>query len=357
MEADLLRRRLRGVGRRLLAVRTLGGLGWAAAAAVLLAVVAVWLDLLWELPPGARSAALVGTPLAGLLILGAAAWRAGRAGTIQAVAGQLDHAGGAAGRIRAGVDLLAVEAASPLTAGLAALAVADARELADHVPAARVAPVRAAARPFTVFLVLAAAAGTAAAAFPRLAETEWNRFTRPFADQAPFSRIVFRVEPGDTQIVFGQPLDVRATTEGPAVERLSLVLEPGDGLGEEVLPMFAEPGGAGRATVVNLTADARYHEGPLPKGGISGLPGTRVEVWAVSNRPLAGGAVRFTPPGSGPAALAPTSAGGVEVTGAFDLRAAGQARLAVTDADGQESAEAFAFSVSLLTDERPAVRL
>jgi hypothetical protein len=396
VEAELLQQRLRSVGRRLLAVRTLGGFGWGAVAAVVLVFVAVWLDLLWELPPGLRAAALVIAPTIGIVLLLAAVWQARRRGTTDAVARQIDETGGAAGRIRTGVDLVTADRTSPLTAGLAALAVADASELAGRVPTSRVAPVRPAAWPFAGLALLAAVVGVVAAIFPRLAEAEWRRFTNPFGGDAPFSRVIFHVEPGDTQVVYGRPLDVKVTTEGVAVERLSLVLEPADGSGEEVLPMFAEPGGAWRATVANLTADVRYHirahagrsqrfavrvltvpkidavrfrvtppaytnrpayEGPLPKGGLAGLPGARVEVWAASNRPLSGGTLRFTPPSSGPVALTPVSPGGSEVTGSFEIRAAGQLRLKVTDRDGQESADTFTAPIALLTDERPIVRL
>src|SRR5439155_20233212 len=133
-------------------------------------------------------------------------------------------------------------------------------------------------------------------------------------------------------------------------------------------------------TVANLTADAKYHvrahagrsprftvrvltvpriegvrfrvtppaytnrppyEGPLPKGGIAGLPGTKVQVWATSNRPLRGGTVRFTPPGTEPASLAATGQSASEVTGTFEIRTAGQGQVKITGAAGQESAGAF----------------
>ena len=101
-----------------------------------------------------------------------------------------------------------------------------------------------------------------------------------------------------------------------------------EGAAEEKLPMFPEPGGAWRATLTNVTADARYFvrargarsprfsvsvltvpklqnvrfritppaythrppvQGPLPPSGLTALPGTTVQVWAKSNRPLSGG--------------------------------------------------------------------
>ncbi len=394
VEAKLLQLRLRTVGRRLFAVRTLGSLGWAVISAFVLVLVAVWLDLLWELPAGMRITTVIAAPTLGLALLGHAAWQTRRRGTPDAVAQQLDDVSNAGGRIRTGVDLLAARGSS-LSDGLAVLAVADASALASRVPAARVAPLRLVMKPFLALAAFAVIIGGACAAFPRLAAAEWNRFLHPFGDEAPFSRVVFHVEPGDTQVIYGQPLDVRATVEGPPVERLNLVLET-DGLSEEVLPMFAESGGSWRATVANVTTPVRYHvrshagrsakftvrvitvprleairfrvtppaytnrppyEGPLPKGGLAGLVGTRVEVWATSNRPLAAGTIRFTPPGTDPIALASVSAGASEVTGSFEIRTPGQIQLKITDLDGQESTDAFTAPVSVLTDERPIVRL
>jgi len=51
------------------------------------------------------------------------------------------------------------------------------------------------------------------AAFPRLAAAEWERFSHPFGDAPPFSGVTFHVEPGDTQLIYGQALDVRVTIE------------------------------------------------------------------------------------------------------------------------------------------------
>ena len=135
--------------------------------------------------------------------------------------------------------------------------------------------------------------------------------------------------------------------------------------------MFPEPGGAWRATVADVTAPGRYfvrtrgarsrqfgyglitvpeirdvkfrvtppaytrrppYEGPLPQNGLAGLPGTKVEVWAKSNRPLSAGAMTFTPAAGedtaasdaavgqrggedvdGPVAMTPIGAGASEV--------------------------------------------
>ena len=182
--------------------------------------------------------------------------------------------------------------------------------------------------------------------------------------------------------------------------------------------MFPEPGGEWRATVTQVTAPGRYYvrtrgarsrkfaydvvtvpelrdvrfrvtppaytrrrayEGPLPQGGLAGLPGTKVEVWARSNRPLSGGSVQFTvsdpqtaAPATGPSsrpavpappatpatiALSPTGSGAAEVAGSFTITRPGKLELKIVDVDGQPSRDAFAASVGVLSDERPFVRL
>src|SRR5262249_12599079 len=92
--------------------------------------------------------------------------------------------------------------------------------------------------------------------------------------------------------------------------------------------------------------------GPLPPGGLAGLPGTRVRVRVTSNRPLSGGTVR----GAAAADLSPAG-DGTEAEGEFAIRTAGKIEIAVVDRDGQPSAEAFTAAVAVLADERPLVRL
>ena len=59
MNATSLHKRLRYFGRRVLAVGVAAGVAWGIAAAVVLLLVSVWLDLLWELPPSVRIAGTV----------------------------------------------------------------------------------------------------------------------------------------------------------------------------------------------------------------------------------------------------------------------------------------------------------
>jgi hypothetical protein len=114
-------------------------------------------------------------------------------------------------------------------------------------------------------------------------------------------------------------------------------------------------------------------EGPLPPAGLAALPGTRVQVWAKSNRPLSAGmlstdqsqAIDVTgvsvsaslPAGSDKFTLKATGAATNEVTGAFVVQSAGNLKLMVSDVDGTPSSESFTAPITLLRDERPFVRI
>jgi hypothetical protein len=347
------------------------------------------------LPPGSRVAVAVAAPAAALVLLGAALWLARREVTPAALARRVDSAAAANGRVRAGVDLLlAGEQSSPLTAGLAALAVADADRIVAATPAARVVPFRPATRSLATLAVLLAVAGLAALCLPRVLQAEWLRFADPYGDHPPYSRVHYGVEPGAVRLPYGAALDVRVTTGDAPVEQLQLVMQSAEGNGEESLPLFAERGGAWSGTVANVTAPFHYfvrshagrsarfrvdvvtvpriegvrfritppsytnraaYEGPLPQGGIAGLPGTEVRAWAKSNRPLSGGTLR--PPAGQALAMDPAGADGFEAAGRFEIRAPGKLRLTVRDTDGQDSAEEFTTPVAVLTDEPPLVRL
>jgi hypothetical protein len=389
--------RLRHVGRRLVAVGVAAGTGWGLVAAVLLLLAGVWLDLLWELPPQVRVACDVGAPVALALLVLAAGYRALRGTVSWALADRLDRVAQSGGVIRTGVDLaLESRPLPPLSGGLAALAVRRADEIAGRVSAAAAVPARPAYWSFGGAGLLGAAVGVAALAMPRLTQTEWLRFADPAGDHPPYSRVLYEVEPGDARVVYGSGLDVHVTTSGAPVERVELVLESDGAAAPESLPMFPGAAGEWRAAVAAVTAPGRYfvrshggrsrkfridvltvprlegvrfrvtppaytnlapYEGPLPQGGLAGLPGTTIQVWARSNRPLSGGSLEV--PGDDPAAavaLAPTARGAREATGSFEVRRPGKLRLRVTDTEGQAS-DPFVTPVAVLTDERPFIRL
>src|SRR5436190_2233925 len=71
---------------------------------------------------------------------------------------------------------------------------------------------------------LLAAVGILALAAPQLAGTQWARFTDPFGDHPPFSRVKLEVQPGDVKIVYGQGFDIRVMADGGPIEKAEVVL-------------------------------------------------------------------------------------------------------------------------------------
>lgn len=399
---ESLRAALQKVRRRLYWVGGASGILWAVAAAVVLLLVGAWLDLVWELSPQLRIATLLASGLASLVLVSILLGRILRAGKDDRLARRLDRAAGSGGEILTGVELDGPihEAyrshAFDLSAGLAHMAVGRAADLALQVPGAKAIPARPLGRSLGMLAVTLAVIGLLAICLPGLAGTQWNRFLHPFSDIPPYSSIEFQVEPGDHDVVYGDPLDIYVTPIGGAVERIELVLGGGES-SQEVLPMFLEPDGRWRAALARVTEPTVYfvrayrarspqyrigvitvprienvrfrieppaytrqgpYQGPLPKGGVAGLPGTKVQVWAESNRPLSGGTLSLTgPAGLVQQPLKPTSDSAREVTGEFAVARDGKFHLNVRDTEGQESRESFAGAITLLADERPFIRI
>ncbi|HEV3257077.1 MAG TPA: hypothetical protein VG013_09375 [Gemmataceae bacterium] len=395
---NTLRARLRQLGRRALAVGAAAGLGSGLATALLLLVGSAWLDLLFELSSGSRVGCDAGAVAVLLGLVLVAGWQARRTGAARNLARRLDRVAETGGEVQSGVDLfLERRPLAPLSAGLSELAIARAGRLAGDVPNVRAVPAAPAYWSFGGAAAVGALIALAVLGMPGLARTQWLRFSDPYGDHPPFSRVLYQVEPGDARVVYGSGLDIRVTTSGAPVEQVSLVLESDDAPGEEILPLFPEPGGTWCAALSNITAPSRYYarshagrsqrfridvltvpqlqavrfrispptythlpdyEGPVPQGGLAGLPGTRVRVWATSNRPLSGGSLE-APGKDGPLsfALEPTGPDSQEATGSFRIHRPGKLHLRVTDTAGQMSREAFTAPVALLTDERPFVRL
>jgi hypothetical protein len=398
MAGATLQMRLRPFARRMFVVGVCAGLGWGMVAAVLVLATGVWLDLLWELPPNVRVACIGGALAAIVLFLAGMSLPALRHGAPKALASRLDRTVKSGGQILSAVDLsLESGRRPPLTAGLAALAVRQAGQLAEQIRRSDAVPAKPVYLSAGGVALLGGMLALAAVAMPRLAWAEWLRFSDPYGDHPPFSRVLYHVEPGDVQVVYGAGLDIRVTTEGPPVERLDLVLENDGAAHAETLPMFREPDGEWRASLANVTTEGRYYlrcpsgrseryqisvltvprltsvrfritppaytnlqptEGPLPQGGLAGLKGTQVQITASSNRPLSAGAVDFVGQGHKESlVLKPSSSDSQEVTGTLQIRKAGKLQLQVIDTADQRSADVFVAPIALLTDERPFIRL
>ncbi|HEX3998839.1 MAG TPA: hypothetical protein VHX65_09840 [Pirellulales bacterium] len=405
-----LGRQLRGLRRRMLAIRTAAGLLFGIPAAAAVVALWIWLDLLWELSPAMRIAGDALAILAAAVALAIVVGRAARAANRSAIARTLDRVGDTGGQILSGFDLAygsgsvgrsipgsRRESPEGLEDGLARLAVDRAGKLAGGVAASRAVPLRPLSVAAGCALGTIALVGISAIAMPRLVAAEWLRLVDPLGDHPPFSRVQLSIEPQNANVVYGGSLDVFATAAGTPVERVDLVLvDPASGT-EEALPMFPEAADRWRTVLSRVTLPREYfvrsgrarsrryslavittprieevrcrvmppsythlppYEGPIPSGGLSGLPGTNVQIWATSNRPLREGAVRIVPSGGRPrdvrllAAVAPE-----EVAGSFAITAAGKFELQVTDTDGTPSEEPMAGVIHLLHDDRPFVRI
>ncbi|MGQ9652379.1 MAG: hypothetical protein ACUVXJ_19990, partial [Phycisphaerae bacterium] len=84
----------------------------------------------------------------------------------------------------------------------------------------------------------------------------------------------------------------------------------------------------------------------------------RVEVWLKSNRPLSGGDVQLdTQPETGQVMLQPTAPGSHEAMGSFEIHRSGRVSMGVTDIKGQASRDRLTAAITVLSDQRPFVRL
>ena len=229
MSNTSLENTFRFLKRRMLAIGGASGVAWGCCAAVGLLMAGVWLDLVWELSAGARIAALLLAIIAGLAL--AARFVVGAVSRAREVmlARRLDETGQTGGQIVSGFELhmsggASQSATAPgLTRALAELAISRAAGLAAQIPrtiAVPSQPVRRAAIGAAALLVGVAILSAVA---PRLASTEFMRFSDPFGDHPPFSRTALHVEPGDTKVRYGDGLDVIVSAEGPPAEELELV--------------------------------------------------------------------------------------------------------------------------------------
>ncbi len=412
MATAQLHHRLRSVRRRLLAIGSTSAVVWGLIAAVGLLLVGAWLDLLWELSPRLRIASLVCAASVAAMLICLLVRNIIVTGRDRAIARRLDRVAGSGGDILTGLELdepVALQSGAMLTTGLARLAADHAAVVANRVSPAQAVPRKPLGRSLGVLMCSLVIVGLLAVCLPGLARTEWNRFANPFGDVPPFSRTHFEVTPGDVEVLYGGELEIRVTVTGPPVDQVELVLKnadrPDDEIDGEILPMFSESSGHWRAFLAKVTEPAVYHvrayrarsekyrirvitvprienvrvrvtppaytnqsayEGPLPKEGVAGLPGTEVRIWATSNRPLSGGTIVVTGPqqpldvsrrSADQRSMKPAGPESREVVGRFEIASDGQFSVDVTDINGQSSQQPFSGSITLLADERPFIRL
>ncbi|MBN1908736.1 MAG: hypothetical protein JW818_03270 [Pirellulales bacterium] len=397
------------VRRRLVLLGTGRAVAWGAVGAVVLLLAGVWLDLLWDLPAAGRIATLLVAVGLGVGLMGVLVGLTLLAGQNRPVARRLDRTGQTGGAILTGWELEDYRNDGPhaeLSHGMAAIAVDRAATLAAGVNVAAAVPARPLGRSMGTLAGLLLGVVVLALCLPDVARTQWNRFAHPTDDVVPYSPTTFLVTPGDKEVRYGDSLEIEAAVEGPAVEQAELVLEDTSGR-SEALPMFPTAQGSWRAVLAKVTAETVYHvrsygarseryritvitvpqiekvrvrvtppaytrgradEGSVPADGLAGLPGTVVEIWARSNRPLSGGTITLTPAaktnGNGAVAappvdvpMTPVADGDSEVVGRFEITADGTFSVRVQDVNEQWSQESFTGTVSLLADHRPLVRI
>jgi hypothetical protein len=403
--------------RRVLAIGGISGAAWGACGAIALLVVGIWMDLVWELSAASRIGIWVMATAVGTALLAGCLMKAIQSARRSVIARKLDETGQTGGEIVSGFELQSgrMSAAASLTQGLAELAVSKAAAVAAMIPSKLAVPSKPAQRAGVAAVAVLIGVALAALFAPHLAFTEWRRFADPFGDHPPYSPTQLHVKPGNTQVRYGDSLDVLVTTEGPAVEELELVLRTAvDAKGssggtvtgmdgatyrDEKLPMFSDSLGHWRATVSAVTRPGQYfvqsrslrshrfsidvitvpriesvrfritppaytrdavYEGPLPQGGISALAGAKVEVHAVSNRPLQGGSVDMVAGEHRESVrLEPATNDGTsrEVLGSWTITKSGSFHLNVTDVAGQPSRDSFSGAINVLEDQIPLVRI
>jgi len=387
MTGTLLGECLQNLRRRMLAVGISAGLGWALLVWLAVLTGCMWVDLVLELPPMLRLTSARVAVAFGLGWAAMTAWAVFRRSKPVDLARRMDRVARTGGQILSGIDLLMDERPRPgLTRGLADMAVVRAARLAQRVSPTEAVPSRPMGWAFGSLAGVVLLGGFLGLAVPGLVGTQWARFADPFGDHPPFSRIKFQIEPGAATVVYGDPLEIRVRTTGPAVDRVELVLCTNGATAQENVPMFPDADRLWRTTIAHVTEKGEYfirahrarserfkiglitvpelkgtrfrvtppaythlkpYEGPLPQGGLAGLPGTRVEVWLRSNRPLSGGAMQFeTQEATEQLPLQPVESGSSEVTGSFEhgrdrYRGAGFSRQADRSDHSAERSAAF----------------
>lgn len=395
---------IRAARLRLVTIGAVGALLIACVVGIAVIGFGVWCDLVWDLPVVGRVATLVIAVIAAAGFFLALTIRTFLLASEKRLARSLDRAVDSDGETLTGVSLLRQKqdekqsaSQAALTDGLAELAISTAAKVAQRAKLAEAVPVRPAVRSGVIMLMVSLIIGGLFLAFPNAAATQWQRFISFSDDMPPYSRLRFDVEPKGVSVRYGEEFDVSTSVSGGLVDQVELVLENEDGT-QETLPMFSTEENRWRTTVARVTQEAdyfvrtrrtrskRYHldvvlvprieevrvrvewpeyanrasyEGPVPKGGIAGLPGTRVTLHARSNRPL-GEKSRLmvnTLDGQQIHPMQPSVERPNEVTGQFDITDDGSFEIRLVDSSGHESSDTYRGAVTMLSDTRPFVRL
>ncbi|NQT87137.1 hypothetical protein HQ560_10250, partial [bacterium] len=227
-----------------------------AAVVALLALAVLAVDAVAVLPLWARvrSPWLLGAGAAAVLLLGLATVRRLRA---RQVARRLEANDPALGsQLTNAVQLAGRPADSPIAEALRRRAVALGRDRAGATrawPVARKAVLAAAVGA----LLVGALWGVGGLAFPDALRAVLPRFLDPHGDHPPYSRVRITAAPGNTEVLYGGQCEIRARTDGPPVEKLTLVTTRNGQPAETV--MFVAPDRSFFQTVVNIREATEYY--------------------------------------------------------------------------------------------------
>ena len=393
-QLDIVRKRLFSMG-------AIAACGWAFVAFVSVVLIAVWLDLIWELTPNVRRLTSWIACVAAAVVLGMRLIRLRRRVRHDHVANRLDSVAESGGQIAAGLQLVdGLQNASTIQQGLAEMAISDAAETALNVKRSDAVPVKPVKQMAIAVGALALLGLVISLAVPKLLPTEISRFLAPDSDVPTFTTLEFEVNPGDTSVHYGQPVDIEVLLNKTTVDEPVLVI---DGSSPQTVPMFSAGERRWQATLfkvkepldyqiqVGRAKSNRFHIDliSVPKvndvqfyltppqytglgervvgwqDSISGLANTKIKVVASSNMPLTSGELTLTQSATDPEAdrvsrtveLSPLEDDPARVVGNFELNANEKFVLTVTNADQIESTQTVTGSIALQRDDQPFIRL
>ncbi len=355
-----------------------------------------WFDFLVDLPGEARLAGLGVAVLAATAVVYRGLGLAEDAARPERVAAAVDRSAGSGGAVLAGWELSSAPESwpDPLSADLARRAADSAQDLASGTPVAATYPGTIPRGPWLAGLGVAAAIGLAFLAWPSLVVHQVLRLLDPMTERPPFALHEYEVAPGDVEIHYGDPVDVRARVRGEDLPgSLQLVQLRADGTTLRH-PLFEDAGGAWEGSLGLVTQPLAYWvegprsrsrrhrvrvitvpridrvevrvepppytrkpawDGPFPDAGLEGVLGTRVVLRVHANRPLREGALTWST-GGVPLDLVPGSAVEI-VTREFLVREDAEFDVTVTDRDGQVSRRGFHGRIRRIPDRPPSVSL
>lgn len=398
MRSDRLSARVDRLRRQWLAVRSITALLCTAVVGLTLMLALGWIDVALALGSTTRALFAIASVPALLVVAFVSARAAWRTSDRSSLAGRLDKAGRACGQIRTAVALADDRRGmSGLTATLADLAIERGATLTSGIPARAVLPVRACIHAASLALIVTAVTVIVALASPRLARTQWLRFTDPYGSHPPYSLTRFDVEPGHVSVPYGGDVDIRVGVTGPQPDRLELVVTSRQDGGDAVLDMLSIHAGQWQHRLRHVTEPVSYfvrtdrarsgvfqiavepvpkvervqvritpplyashmpYAGPVPGGGITGLEGTRIDMHIRSDQDMTSAMMHLeTDDGVAeiPSVIAPDDRRSAGAT--FDIQAGGRLRISLTGINGQAAADPYTIPVKMVEDEAPRVRL